>query len=117
MSSPSLSAVRIREICDADIGDIVELLRREFPSRTREYWLEVLNRLAKHCTAPDMPKYGYLIESMGAPVGVILLISTMVQDRDTVTIRCDLSSWCVEPRFRVFAALLSSRAIKKKDVT
>jgi hypothetical protein len=77
----------------------------------------VLDRLAKHPTPADMPRYGYLVESAGAVVGVILLISSMIQDRDTFKIRCNVSSWCVEPEFRIHAPLLISQATRKKNIT
>lgn len=117
MSSHSSSTVSYRKIGDADVGSIAELLSKGFPGRTRGYWLEVLERLAKHSCPADMPNYGYLMESGGAPVGVILLISTMMHYHGTSTRRCNLSSWYVEPRFRTYAPVLSSQAIKKKDVT
>ena len=64
-----------------------------------------------------MPNYGYLMESGGAPVGVILLISTMMHYHDTSTRRCNLSSWYVDPEFRNYAALFASMSQKRKDVT
>lgn len=117
MSSHSLPTVLCREIGDADVGSVAELLRKGFPGRTRQYWLEVFDRLRKHPAPSDMPTYGYLMESASAPVGVILLISTMMQIHDTFTRRCNFSSWYVEPRFRTYAPVLSSQAINKKDVT
>jgi hypothetical protein len=117
VSSHPQSTARFRHIDDADVGRTADLLSKGFPLRSREYWLEVFDRLGKHPTPPDMPTYGFLVEGAGAPVGVILLISTMMQDCNSATIRCNLSSWYVEPRFRTYAALLSSQATKKKNVT
>ena len=113
----SLPTVLCREIGDADVGSVAELLRKGFPGRTRQYWLEVFDRLRKHPAPSDMPTYGYLMESASAPVGVILLISTMMQIHDTFTRRCNFSSWYMEPRFRTCTPVLSSQAINKKDVT
>jgi hypothetical protein len=117
VTSHSISPVRCRQIADADVGDVAEFLRRGFPSRSREYWLGVLDRLGKHPTPADMPKYGYLIDSAGAPVGVILLISSVIHEGGRPTIRCNVSSWCVEPGFRIHAPLLISQATRKKDIT
>jgi len=64
-----------------------------------------------------MPKYGYLIESAVAPVGIILLISSSIQEGDKLAVRCNLSSWFVEPEFRIHASPLIFQATKKKDVT
>ena len=85
--------------------------------RSAGYWFRALNRLAKHNTPAGMPKFGYLLESAGAPVGVILLISSLTRERDTLAIRCNLSCWFVEPNFRLYAPLLISRAIQRTDVT
>ena len=117
MSSDFVSAVSFRQIGATDVDTIAELLNKGFPRRTRQYWLEVLDRLDKHIHPVDMPKYGYLVESAGAPVGVILLISTMMQKHDAFTRRCSVSSWYVEPSFRAYAATLSSQATRRKDVT
>jgi hypothetical protein len=117
VSSHSLSSVRCRQIGDADVSSVAKLLRKGFPRRSREYWLQVLDRLAKHPTPPSMPKYGYLLENASEPVGVILLISSTMQDDDTFKIRCNVSSWYVEPNFRIHAPLLISQAIKKKNIT
>src|SRR5215472_10534410 len=85
MSSLSRSPVRGRQIADTDISSLAELLGRGFPGKSREYWHQVFDRLAKHSTPVGRPKYGYLIESEGVAVGVILLISSMIQQGDTLT--------------------------------
>ena len=64
-----------------------------------------------------MPKFGYLLESGGDLVGVILLIFSSIPGQDTSKIRCNVSSWYVEPAFRSHASLLISQAIKHKNVT
>jgi hypothetical protein len=95
-----LSAVRCRQIVDFDVNNIVELLEKSFPKQSRNYLLSMLERLAKHPTPARMPKYGYLIESEGTPVGVVLLISSRIQENDAFTVRCNLSSWCAELNFK-----------------
>ena len=115
MSSRSLSAVRSRQIGQADVNDVAALLGRGFPRRSRDYWRQALDRLAKHSTPADMPRYGYLLESEGVVVGVILLISSMFQDSDKI--RCNVSSWYVEPKFRFHAPLLISQATRMKNIT
>ena len=117
MTAHSAVASRCREISDADLGSIAVLLSNGFPNRSRAYWLGALDRLKKHSAPADMPKYGYLVERAGAPVGAILLISTMMPDGNESTRRCSLSSWFLEPRVRTYAPLLSSQAIRKKNVT
>ena len=119
MASSPRSRIRCREIESPDIDGIVELLTRGFRvhHRSRDFWVCALRRLAEHSTPPGFPKYGYLLESENTPVGVILLIfSSMLVDGET-RIRCNVSSWYVEPAFRSHAAMLVSRALKHKQVT
>lgn len=96
---------------------MVALLTKGFRRRSREYWLQALSRLGRHPTPAGFPRYGYLLEADGAPVGVILLIYSTFRDGNFSAIRCNVSSWYVEPEFRAYATLLISQALKKKDVT
>jgi hypothetical protein len=57
------------------------------------------------------------LESDGAAVGAILLICSAMGEADKVTIRCNLSSWFVEPAFRAYAPMLVSQALRHKNVT
>jgi hypothetical protein len=115
--SRSFPKLRSRLIADSDIEGVATLLARGFRRRTRGYWLGALGRLAKHPTPLGFPKYGYLMEADGTPVGVILLIFSTVQNGNSSAIRCNVSSWYVEPPYRSNATLLISQAVKKKDVT
>jgi len=117
VSSLPFSALRCRRIADLDVSNVAELLEKGFPKRSRDYWFHVLERLATHSTPAGMPRYGYLIERAGAPVGAVLLISSRIQENETLTIRCNVSSWCVEPDFRSYASLLISQATKEPNVT
>ncbi len=58
-----------------------------------------------------------MLESGGAVVGVLLLIFAHARVGDTIGIRCNVSSWCVEPEFRAYAAMLVLRALRHKDAT
>jgi hypothetical protein len=114
LSRPS---IRSRQIGHGDIDAVVDLLVRGFPIRGRDYWQRALQTLASHPTPADLPKYGYLLESNGTPVGVILLIFSSIPANGGATTRCNVSSWYVEPAFRSHAPLLISQAIKHKNVT
>jgi hypothetical protein len=57
------------------------------------------------------------MEADGTPIGVILLIFSAIRNGSSSAIRCNVSSWYVEPDFRAYATLLISNALKKKDVT
>jgi hypothetical protein len=109
--------VRCRQISDADVDAVTELLTRGFRIRRRDYWRHALAKLGSRPTPRGLPRYGYLLESGGAPVGVILQIFSSIPGNETAITRCNVSSWYVEPAFRGHATLLISHAIKHKDVT
>jgi hypothetical protein len=109
--------IRCRQIADADVPAIVELLARGFPGRGHAFWERALRQLSKHEPPRGLPQYGYLLESNGAPVGAILSICSTMRAGDGFAPRCNLSSWYVEPAFRPWAPLLVSRALAHKNVT
>jgi hypothetical protein len=111
--------VRCREIDTADIDGIVNLLTRGFRHHhnTRVFWRRALKRLSEHLTPQGLPKYGYFLECKGTAVGAILLIFSSVLVNGEPKIRCNVSSWYVEPEFRGYAAMLVSRALRHKHVT
>lgn len=117
MFSISPPKIRSRQIINSDVDCLVRLLTKGFKRRNKQYWQRALERLAKHSTPPGLPKYGYLLEADGSIVGVVLLISTMVETDTDPIVRCNVSSWYVEPEFRSYATLLISNALKRKDVT
>jgi hypothetical protein len=111
--------IRCRPIGEADVAGVARLLSRGFPKRGPQFWFHALHRLAAHQPPAGLPKYGYLMESDGALVGAILLIFSAVRTAggDALTIRCNLSSWCVDPAYRAYAALLVAHAIRHRNVT
>jgi hypothetical protein len=107
---------RVREILESDLDAIGDLLTRGFVHSRREYWRRGLQRQARRFLPSGAPRYGYLIESLGVPVGCLLLVySTKVIDDETA-IFCNLSSWYVDPAFRNYASLFASMTQKRKDV-
>lgn len=108
--------VRCREIRAVDLESVTDLLTHGF-NRTIDYWTRALNRLTAHDTPPGFPKYGFLLESDGRVVGVVLLISAAVGPAHERQVRCNVSSWYVEPAYRSYGAMLASRAIIQKDAT
>jgi hypothetical protein len=108
---------RFREISESDIEAVADLLTRGFARSEREFWMRGLRRQGTRAIPPGAPRYGYLLENEGAPVGCLLLIySSKLQDGQIETF-CNVSSWYVDPTFRHYAALLASMAQKRKDVT
>jgi len=106
-----------REIRSADLDGILTLLRKGFPERPREYFVRALMRLTEHATPPGVPRYGYLMENHGAPVGVNLVIFSSIAGPDDTAIRGNVSSWYVEPAFRMYAPMLMSRTLSHANVT
>jgi hypothetical protein len=74
-----------------------------------------LARLQARAVPDGMPRYGYLLEGDGRPVGVILALFAATPGNGAI--RANVSSWYVDPRFRSYASLLVSQALKLKDVT
>jgi hypothetical protein len=116
ISSP-LQGLRCRQISDADVAAVAALLARGFSHRGRRFWLRAFARLMRREPPPGLPKYGYLMERGGVPVGAVLVICTTMRAGAATTTRCNLSSWYVEPEFRAYASLLVSQALRHKDVT
>ncbi len=117
ISSSAGSKIRVREITEIDIDGVTDLLAHGFPGRRRQFWSKVLARLARHPTPAGLPKFGYLLESRGAPGGAILLIFSQMPNGANCAIRCNVSSWYVEPSYRIYASLLAAKALSHKDVT
>jgi hypothetical protein len=111
-------SVRPRQINEADIPEVVSLLTRGFGrERSRGFWENVLAGLGRRRVPAGFPRYGYVIESDGRLVGVLLMIFSTVWRDETAFIRCNGSSLYVDPSFRIYAPLLTSRQFKDKSVT
>ena len=83
---------------EGDVAAVAELLIRGFTNRSRQFWHHALDQLTRREPPRDLPKYGYLLETNGVTVGAILLICSEMRSGGTVTPRCNLSSWYVDPR-------------------
>src|ERR1700712_2593824 len=115
--APSARKVRCREIGAQDVDAIAALLARAFPGRPKNFWLRGLQRQASRAVPEGYPRYGYMLESDGRAVGVILLLFSAKTSRRETCIACNVSSWYVDPEFRSQGALLTAMALKRKDVT
>lgn len=107
--------IQCREIRTDDIDFVVDLLTHGFTNRP--YWTRALARLQQHPAPPGLPKYGYVLDDGGRLVGVVLLICTDVPSHGSSHIRCNMSSWYVEPAYRSYASILAQRAMRHKNVT
>ena len=117
MPSSRLPEIRARQITEADVETVVNLLTRGFKVRSRHYWQRALTKLRTHPTPAGFPKFGHLLESDGTTVGGILQIFSAIPTATGWRMRCNLSSWYVEPKFRSYASMLVSQAIKYQNVT
>lgn len=109
--------VRCREIRESDVEAVADLLTRGFVGRSRDYWIQGLRRQAFRPVPDGYPRFGYMLDNEGLPVGVLLLIYTARKDGDATAIQCNLSSWYVEPAYRNYAPLLTKIAQRHKEVT
>jgi hypothetical protein len=111
------AGLRCRRIAETDLPGVAELLSHGFRFRPKHYWLRGLKRQADRPRPERCPSYGYLLEYAGKPVGAVLLICSSVLSEHGPILRCNLSSWYVESKFRSYGSLLISTAIKDKGVT
>ena len=112
-----MQKTRCREITEADIDAVAELLTRGFVGRSREYWMRGLRRQAAREVPDGYPRFGYMLDHGGMPAGVLLLLYTSRIIDGKAAIHCNLSSWYVDPAYRNYAPMLTSIAQRHKDVT
>ena len=109
--------LRCREISETDLDAVAELLTRGFAGRSRAYWMAGLRRQAAREVPAGYPRFGYMLDSNGSPVGVLLLLYSSRIENGEPSIQCNLSSWYVEPAFRGYAPLLTRIAQRHQEVT
>jgi hypothetical protein len=109
--------IRCREISEADLEAVAEVLTRGFAGRSRDYWMQGLRRQAVRDVPEGYPRFGYMLDNDGQPVGVLLLLYASRINGGETAIQCNLSSWYVEPAFRNYAPLMTKIAQRHKEVT
>ena len=115
MSTPS--PLRCRAITVADLAAVSALLTEGFPDRPQAYWDAALDVLRTRDTPEEYPRFGVMLETGGACVGVLLQIFSRVVEGGLSLVRCNVSSWYVAPAFRGYATLLVARGLRHKEVT
>lgn len=105
-----------RSIEENDLDSVVDCLCRGFPARSRAYWKRGFANLAGAPHPDGLPKYGYALFDGESAVGAVLMIFARPRDTDT-TLRCNLSSWCVDPEYRSYAPRLIFAAFRQRGVT
>jgi hypothetical protein len=118
MNSMSIAPqLRCREISETDLDKIIDLLTAGYQINDRDFWIRRLNRLSKYSAPVGFPKYGYLLDCHGTPVGVIFTIFSSYAANKITKIRCYLANWYVDPKYRSYAIMLASHAVRNKEVT
>jgi hypothetical protein len=105
--------VSCRQIAESDLDGLADMLARGFPHSRRETWVRGFERWKQWPVIEGVPRFGYVLDGGFGPVGVLLLISSLRGDE----IVSNLSSWYVEPQWRMHSTLLVSLATKLKHVT
>ncbi|MGY2047156.1 hypothetical protein [Methylobacterium sp. JK268] len=114
---PRATPVRCRPIEDGDIAGVVRLLARGFPAQPEADWRRGLARHRARALPPGLPRYGYVLVHDGVLVGVLLTLYSVVERDGGHHLRCNLSSWYVEPPFRSYAVLLDNHAMRDRTTT
>src|SRR5262249_11599524 len=109
--------IRCREIREADLDSVADLVTRGFVTRSRDYWMRGLKRQAARDVPQGYPRFGYMLDHEGSPVGVLLLLYSLRPCDGELAIHCNLSSWYVEPAFRNYAPMLTKIAQRHNEVT
>jgi hypothetical protein len=112
-TSAPATRVRCRQIAEADLDGLVDMLTRGFPLSRYENWVKGFASLRTLPPVEGVPRFGYVLESEAGIVGVILMIASRRGDK----IFSNLSSWYVEPEWRTHSTMLISMATKLKHVT
>jgi len=108
--------LRGREITEADHERVARLLAKGF-QRPVWYYAQALRRLSLHPTPAGLSKYGFVMEADGVAVGAALLTFSTVRSGENTQTRWNVTSWYVEPAYKSVAAVFTSRALRRKDVT
>jgi hypothetical protein len=109
--------IRCREIGIADLDAVAHLLAHGFTRHSRDWWMAGLRRQSVRDVPEGFPRFGYMLDYDGTPVGVLLLIYTARDDGGAISIRCNLSSWYVQPAYRNYAPMLTKVAQRHDHVT
>ncbi len=108
--------IKCREIGITDLDAVADLLTRGFQRSSRDYWMTGLRRLSVRDMPEGYPRFGYMLDNEGTPVGALQLIYTAREDGSGKSIRCNVSSWYVEPAFRSYAPMLTKVAQRHEHV-
>jgi hypothetical protein len=103
-----------RQIEADDLDAILELLCEGFTRLPRRHWVAALDVLGTRSTPSGMPRYGYMLESDGRAVGVLLVIASEIHGDGKGSIRSNGSAWYVKPGFRTYASIMHMRWFRSR---
>ncbi len=110
--------LRRRSIEEDDFDALAAFLALGFSGRAPAHWRRGLERLRSRESPAGFPRYGRLLETGGRVVGCLLMIHAEIDGGTGGShIRCNLSSWSVDPDFAGHAPLLLGAALRDKSVT
>jgi hypothetical protein len=112
MPRPSPTRIACRQIAAGDLPSILDLLCEGFARLPRSHWVAALETLSTREIPAGLPRYGYMIESDGCAVGVLLVIAAELRRDGTTIVRSNGSSWYVHPSFRTYGGLLLARWLR-----
>jgi len=109
MTSLVSAMIRCRQLVPDEVDHVAKLLKIWLSDRSLEYWQNALAVLSRHNAPESFPKFGYVLETDGSLVGVLLTIFSRLP---CGTLRANFSSWYVDPKFRPYGSLLSAQPLK-----
>jgi hypothetical protein len=102
--------ILVRQLQESDSEAAVTLLTRGFWDRTPDYWRRALARLRDRQLPGPYPRFGYALVDSDELVGVLLLIFSRSDDGN---IRANVSSWYVEPDYRLYSNMMLAPALSR----
>ena len=73
--------------------------------------------MARRPAIEDYPRYGNALVAGGNVVGVLLQIFSRRDAANGSTVRCNISSWCVDKEYRGYSLMLHMNSVQRKEVT
>ncbi len=99
-----------REIGEGDLPAVAALLREGFPDKPLAWFTAALATIARMPAVAGMPRFGYLLEAHGQPVGAVLTLAAPGGDPLPAT-RLNVACWYVQPRYRPYGTILYHRLL------
>ena len=93
----------IRELEQADLPEVANILAEGFPRRSLEFWQDRLRVMAERERAPGTPLFGYGVDVDGLQ-GVALTFGSLHGPSEARQTIVNISSWTVRPTQRGAAA-------------